>query len=137
MKINLNLIINIYKKTAYILGVLSILSFILLLFLYNIDAGFSFSIGSFLILLNIVGIILIAKFSSDNGNIEKEKVVISIALFVGKLFLLLVVIFLLIYFKLVNDKLFLGGLSLGFLIFFIANLIFIPIEIYKIEKIKE
>ncbi len=137
MKINLNLIINIYKKTSFILGVLSILSFILLLFLYNMDAGFSFSIGSFLILLNIVGIILIAKFSSDNGNIEKEKVVISIALFVGKLFLLLVVIFLLIYFKLVNDKLFLGGLSLGFLIFFIANLIFIPIEIYKIEKIKE
>ncbi len=137
MKINLNLIINIYKKAAFFSGILSVLSFLFFTFLYNVYNGFSFSIGTFLIFLNIVGIVLIGKFSGATENVEKEKVVISIILFLGKLLLLLVIIFILIYFKLVNEKLFLGGLSLGFFIFFIANLIFIPLQIYKIEKVKE
>jgi hypothetical protein len=136
MKININLVIDIYKKTAVIIGILSILSFIIFSLLMNTYKGFSFSIGTFLIFLNVLGIALIGKFSGANQNIEKDKVIISIILFLGKLMLLLIILFLLIYFKLVDEKLLIAGLSLGFFIFFIANLIFLPLQIYKIEKNK-
>ena len=134
MKINLEIIIDIYKKTSLFIGLLSILSLILLSFLFNFFKGYSFSIGNFMIFLNVLGIFFIAKFCRATDNVEKDKLVFSMLLFAGKLLFILIMIFLLIHFKLVDNMLFLGGLSLGFFIFFIANLIFLPLQIYRAEK---
>ncbi len=134
MKINLEIIIDIYKKTAYLIGILSLLSLVLFSVVYNFFKGYSFAIGDFIIFLNVIGISFIAKFCRVTDNVEKDKLIFSIMLFIGKLFFLLVVIFLLIHFKLVDNIMFLGGLSLGFFIFFIANLIFLPFKIYQAEK---
>ena len=135
MNINIDLISGLYKKTAFIILICSILSFVIIAFLKPIFIAFSFSIGSFLIFLNVLGIYLIGKFSSQKREIGKDRIIFSIILFFGKLLLILLIIFLLIKLHLVDNKWFLGGLSLGFLIFFIANLVFLPIKIYKQEKI--
>ena len=87
-----------------------------------------------MIFLNVLGIFFIAKFCRATDNVEKDKLVFSMLLFAGKLLFILIMIFLLIHFKLVDNMLFLGGLSLGFFIFFIANLIFLPLQIYRAEK---
>ena len=135
MNINLDLISGLYKKTAIIIFICSVLSFMVIYFFKPIFIAFSFSVGSFLIFLNVLGIYLIGKFSSQKKEINKDRVIFSIFLFIGKLFLILIIIFFLIKLHLVDNKWFLGGLSLGFLIFFTANLIFLPIKIYKQEKI--
>ena len=134
MKINLKIIIDIYKKTGFIIGILSLLSFLIITFTFNIFKGYSFGIGTFILFLNVMGIALIAQFCGVTKNVEKDKLIFSMLLFAGKLLLLLILIFLLIHFKLVNNIMFLGGLSLGFFIFFLANLIFLPLKIYQIEK---
>jgi F0F1-type ATP synthase assembly protein I len=134
MKINLEIIIDIYKKASIFIGALSLLSFVVVSFVFNYFKGYSFAVGNFIIFLNVVGIMFIAKFCRSTDNVEKDKLVFSILLFMGKLFFLLVLIFLIIHFKLVDNIMFLGGLSLGFFIFFIANLIFLPLKIYKLEK---
>jgi len=133
MNINLTLITDLYKKTAFFVLILSIISFVLVSFLKSIFNGFSFGIGCFIIFLNILGIYLISKFSEGKTNIEKDRIIFSAFLFIGKLFLIIILIFILIKLHIVEPKFFLGGLSLGFLIFFISNLIILPVKIYKKE----
>ncbi len=134
MNLNLNIIVDLYKKTSIFILITTIISFILVSFLYGIFKGFSVSIGSFLLFLNVSGISLIAKFSEGKSKINKDRIIFSIFLFVGKMFLIIFIIFILLYFKLVNTVMFIIGLSIGFFIFFIANLIFLPIKIHKYEQ---
>ncbi len=134
MNINLEIIIDIYKKTTIILGIISILSFSVISYILTPFKGYSVAIGDFMIFLNVLGIFLIAKFCKSTDNVEKDKLVFSMLLFAGKLLFVLIVIFLLIHFKLVDNMMFLSGLSLGFFIFFIANLIYLPLKIYQKEK---
>ena len=135
MNINLYLITDLYKKTAIIILILSVSFAIIVSFLKNsFFKGYSFGIGCFLIFLNVIGIYFIGKFSINKSQITKDRIVFSILLFLGKLFFILLIIFLLIKFHLVNNIWFLGGLSLGFAVFFIANLIILPVKIYKQEK---
>ncbi len=135
MNISLSIISDLYKKTAIVILIFSFLSFIILKFFLNFFYSISFSIGCFILFLNVLGIFLISCFAKGKeNNIGKEKIIFSTILFFGKLFLIIAIIFLLLKFHLVDSKYFLGGLSLGFAIFFISNLIFLPIKIYKQEN---
>ncbi len=135
MNLNLNLLVDLYKKTSIILAFLTILSLVILLFFFSFYKSFSFAIGCFIIFLNVLGISLIAKFSEGKSNINKDRIIFSMVLFIGKMFLIIAIIFILLKFHFVNVKMFIGGLSLGFLIFLLANIIFLPLKIYKQEKI--
>jgi len=134
MNINLNIITDLYKKTAIFLLVISIFSFIVLNFITNSFLSFSFATGCFILFLNVTGIFLIAKFSENRKSIHKDRIIFSSILFFAKLLFILALIFILIKFHLVNNRFFLFGLSLGFAIFFLANLIFLPVKIYKEEN---
>ena len=134
MDLNLKIIKDLYLKTSIVLLALSVILFIPLYFFYGFFKSLSCSIGCFVIFLNVFGISLIAKFSENKTKINRERVIFSILLFIGKLFFILILIFALIKFKLVDNTMFIVGLSIGFLIFFIANLVFLPLKIYKQEQ---
>ncbi len=134
MNLNLDLIVDLYKKTSYILALLTIISLFSLLFFFSFFKSFSFALGCFIIYLNVLGIFLIAKFSEKQSKINKDRIIFSMVLFIGKMFLIIAIIFILLKFHFVNVKMFIGGLSLGFLIFLLANIIFLPLKIYKQEK---
>ncbi len=134
MQLNLKLIKELYFKTSIVILILSLLSFPVVYFFSGFFKAFSCSIGCFILFLNVLGISFIAKFSEKEDSINKDRVIFSIILFIGKLFFILAVIFIFIKFKLVNNIMFIIGLSVGFFIFFISNLIFLPIKIYKKEQ---
>ena len=133
MNISLELIIDLYKKTAIFIVIFSVISFVFISFLKGMYNGFSFGLGSFIVFLNVLGFYLISKFSNGEGKIKKDKIIFSALLFISDFFFIILMIFALIKFNIVEHKFFIGGISVGFLIFFASNLIILPFKIYNKE----
>ncbi|GEM_PF-5305342 len=133
MRVDLNLVTNLFKTTSIYSSLLTLLLFIAIALFSSFYKGYSFFVGGFLISLNIYLLGSIVKFCSSNSN-QKNNILFSLFLFMIKFFLLGVVIFLFMFFELVDNVAFFQGLSLGFGALIIATVVVLPIKIYKLEK---